>query len=205
MRETLVFVINPSKIFDILEGKEEIEGESAGRTVIPRYFLEIDSSIRRSTHFREWIPEKELEIVVKFEYVIDKDYSVFLVLRGRPDFYDPRQGVVLELKKQPFESKEMDRFEKDVQKAWTQVGLYAFMLYALGFNIEAAGVQFLWPGETQSNVIVIGGWEIPVPESIEQVCYCDVVPFTEDDVAEVKNMLWNLGLTLLLKQILKQK
>jgi hypothetical protein len=204
--DNLIFIVNPSKIFDILEGKEKVEKKTAKE--VPRYFLEIDNSIRKATHFQQWVAEKKLEIAIQFKYLVDdKEYSIFLILRGRPDFYDPRQGIVLEQKKQFFPFSEffpdekIDRFNEDLNKAWTQVALYAFMLYTLGFKVQAVGVQFLWPGKTESSQVVIGGWEIPVPESTEQKSFCDVVPFTEDDVAEVKNMLWNLGLTLLLKHI----
>jgi hypothetical protein len=202
----LNLVINPSRFFEIVRGLQEgqVEEQNDKGYKAPRYFLEIDRSLRESPGYKDWVAEKELEIGIGFVYLIDgEEHRVSLILRGRPDFYDPQQGVVLEIKKQPFpeEGEADERFEVDLRKAWIQVGLYAFMLYFLGFKVQAVGVQFLWPGEAETDTIVLRGWKIPVPESIEQSYYCDVVPFTEDDVAEIGKMLWETGLMLLLRHI----
>jgi len=170
----LVFVINPSRFYYIVRGLEDdiLLGNSEG-VKLPRYFLEVDKSIRRSPGYRNWVAEKDLEVVLSYHI---KQTQVSLILRGRPDFYDPQQGVVIEVKKQVPD-------ERNLQWAWLQAGLYGYMLLKLGFKVQAVGVQFLWPGETEAEEVFIRGWKIPLPKSMGQTVYCDVVPFTEDDVA----------------------
>jgi len=196
-----VFEIAPSKIVDIILGEEGNEN----RVLIPRYFHQVDKVIRDASHFKKWEAEKEKKIAIKFFYTCpnsDENYEVVLILKGRPDFYDIQQGVLIEQKKQPIPPfEDWEKFSRDVSKAAFQASIYAFVMNIMGESIKEIRLHFVWPSSCISDKIIIDGVETPVVDAIRHKNYVCRILWGEKEMKETYERLYKIGFILLQRKL----
>jgi len=191
-----VFKISPSKIADIILGG----GEEKSRVIVPRYDHQIDRLIRNASHFKKWEAEKEKKIVIRFLYALGEDeYEVFLVIKGRIDFYNSH-GILMEQKKQPI-SPDSKRFSKDVGRAALQASIYAFVMCCLGETIREIRLHFVWPSRCYTDEIIIDGVETPLVDAIRHRNYVYRIGWGEKEMQKTYERLYKIGFILLQRKL----